>query len=217
MFNIFNYLVDAFAILFIFKALDVEPWKAFIPVYNYYKVFYEYSGRVYKKKWHNIYLISLGLYIVFVLLFQAYTFSYMVSDIDSSMQRLIINTSVLIIIFAVIGIIFNLLIFYPVVHNQMTKILFYIMNIIYLISAIAIVVVLNTYTILDFEKSNYYTEYILGIIGLLNRFIGIYIAYSFNKKVVDNNITIQGRLNIDKNSITYETIFEIEKRNKKLI
>lgn len=218
-FDIIDYLVSSLAILFIFKALDVEPWKAFIPIYNYYRVFYEYSGRVYKKKWYNIYLIFLVVSIVFVLLFQAYTFSYTVSNIDNSLQKLIINTSVLLIVSLIIDLIINVLLFYPILYKKTNKILF--------ITNIAITIFINVLSIIficiytlefiDVNNDMLYAKFVVKALSILNNFILVYIAYSFNKKVVDNNITIQDRLNIDKNSITYETIFEIEKRNKKLI
>lgn len=68
MFNILDYFALCLPIYFVLKVFNEEGWKAFIAYYNYYTVFSNYYNRVYKIKWHIIYLVTSISFVVIKLI-----------------------------------------------------------------------------------------------------------------------------------------------------
>ena len=60
-FSIIGYITTAIFSKIMFDILGVRPGLAFIPFYNTYRIYKEYKGRVWKRNWGVVYLLTFTL------------------------------------------------------------------------------------------------------------------------------------------------------------
>ena len=89
----YGYLPNAIFISIIFGIWGIDKIYAYIPVYNFYRLFKEYQGRVWKKNWGIYYILYVVLsVIIIIVLSQLYILE---EDIQMAIQ-LILGTLILI-------------------------------------------------------------------------------------------------------------------------
>lgn len=158
----YGYLPNAIFISIIFGIWGIDKIYAYIPVYNFYRLFKEYQGRVWKKNWGIYYILYVVLSIIIIIvLSQLYILE---EDIQMAIQ-LILGT--LILIFRIIILVIQYL---PVLNSKVLK----------------GVLLLNIILLLVLDLTEILSELYILIIGLVFAVVYIIQAYIISYKV-DND------------------------------
>lgn len=158
----YGYLLNAIFISIIFGIWGIDKIYAYIPVYNFYRLFKEYQGRVWKKNWGIYYILYVVLsVIIIIVLSQLYILE---EDIQMAIQ-LILGT--LILIFRIIILVIQYL---PVLNSKVLK----------------GVLLLNIILLLVLDLTGILSELYILIIGLVFALVYIIQAYIISYKV-DND------------------------------
>ena len=126
-----GYIVSVIFSKIMFDILDVKPILAFIPFYNTYRIYKEYKGRVWKRNWGVMYIITFiipaGIITGVVLNLMSYkvnnevVFNFMLLFIIS-----IIIVFICFLIIKVFGVIMLFIMYLPIFDTKVRKVVLYI-------------------------------------------------------------------------------------------
>ena len=126
-----EYIVSVIFSKIMFDILDVKPILAFIPFYNTYRIYKEYKGRVWKRNWGVMYIITFiipaGIITGVVLNLMSYkvnnevVFNFMLLFIIS-----IIIVFICFLIIKVFGVIMLFIMYLPIFDTKVRKVVLYI-------------------------------------------------------------------------------------------
>ena len=133
-----GYIVSVIFSKIMFDILDVKPILAFIPFYNTYRIYKEYKGRVWKRNWGVMYIITFiipaGIITGVVLNLTSYkvnnevVFNFMLLFLVS-----IIIVFICFLIIKVFGVIMLFIMYLPIFDTKVRKVVLYIQAVLILL------------------------------------------------------------------------------------
>ena len=118
------YLVDSLQLMFIYKALDLNPLFAFIPFYARYRIYKEYKNRVFEKNWGVLYLITLILTLANII----FLLTISISSLENLSSFQFGGSIFMLFVTNIVLVILNVLFYWPLLSKNYYKIIFLFYN-----------------------------------------------------------------------------------------
>lgn len=215
MFNILDYFALCIPIYFVLKSFKEEAWKAFIPYYNYYTVFNNYYNRVYKIKWHIIYIVASISFVIIKL----------VIDLNSNIVLYLAKNSYLEIYTnakMIQELLFFVLVIYlflkPIIYNKKLLNIFYILLVVNVLSSLYYIYNFNISNNLEYDVNNsiLYSSIIIYLVKFITVIFTVFLTYNFSNRLKSGEIELFEKLD----TLIYDKEYinrELDSRNKILI
>ena len=200
-------LVYLFEVIFtglLFDILGVKKVYALIPFYNIYRLYEEYTGRVWLKNWGKIFFIAfitLSIVVLVLTILSGGVFVYLI------MAIIVFFTPLLILIRFIVNSLFLVTHYLPILENKFFKALL-VVNLLFplIINLVANSIYIN-------EEYTYSSIYSLINVGFM--FIYLVSAVNIRKKVKNGQYVLYEKLDYEK--LSYDEIrAELKSRGRML-
>ena len=200
-------LVYLFEVIFtdiLFDILGVKKGYALIPFYNIYRLYEEYTGRVWLKNWGKIFFIAfitLSIVVLVLTILSGGVFVYLI------MAIIVFFTPLLILIRFIVNSLFLVTHYLPILENKFFKALL-VVNLLFplIINLVANSIYIN-------EEYTYSSIYSLINVGFM--FIYLVSAVNIRKKVKNGQYVLYEKLDYEK--LSYDEIrAELKSRGRML-
>ena len=201
---LYKYIFEVIFTGLLFDILGVKKVYALIPFYNIYRLYEEYTGRVWLKNWGKIFFIAfitLSIVVLVLTILSGGVFVYLI------MAIIVFFTPLLILIRFIVNSLFLVTHYLPILENKFFKALL-VVNLLFplIINLVANSIYIN-------EEYTYLSIYSLINVG----FMFIYLVSAFNiwKKVKSGQYALYEKLDYEK--LTYDEIrAELKSRGRML-
>ena len=203
--SLLGYLFEVIFTATLFDILGVKKGYALIPFYNIYRLYEEYTGRVWLKNWGKIFFIAfitLSIVVLVLTILSGGVFVYLI------MAIIVFFTPLLILIRFIVNSLFLVTHYLPILENKFFKALL-VVNLLFplIINLVANSIYIN-------EEYTYSSIYSLINVG----FMFIYLVFAVNiwKKVKNGQYVLYEKLDYEK--LSYDEIrTELKSRGRMLV
>ena len=198
------YLFEVIFTAILFDILGVKKGYALIPFYNIYRLYEEYTGRVWLKNWGKIFFIAfitLSIVVLVLTILSGGVFVYLI------MATIVCFTPLLILIRFIVNSLFLVTHYLPILENKFFKALL-VVNLLFplIINLVANSIYIN-------EEYTYSSIYSLINVGFM--FIYLVSAVNIRKKVKNGQYVLYEKLDYEK--LSYDEIrAELKSRGRML-
>ena len=198
------YLFEVIFTAILFDILGVKKGYALIPFYNIYRLYEEYTGRVWLKNWGKIFFIAfitLSIVVLVLTILSGGVFVYLI------MATIVFFTPLLILIRFIVNSLFLVTHYLPILENKFFKALL-VVNLLFplIINLVANSIYIN-------EEYTYSSIYSLINVGFM--FIYLVSAVNIRKKVKNGQYVLYEKLDYEK--LSYDEIrAELKSRGRML-
>ena len=198
------YLFEVIFTAILFDILGVKKVYALIPFYNIYRLYEEYTGRVWLKNWGKIFFIAfitLSIVVLVLTILSGGVFVYLI------MAIIVLFTPLLILIRFIVNSLFLVTHYLPILENKFFKALL-VVNLLFplIINLVANSIYIN-------EEYTYSSIYSLINVGFM--FIYLVSAVNIRKKVKNGQYVLYEKLDYEK--LSYDEIrAELKSRGRML-
>ena len=202
--SLLGYLFEVIFTATLFDILGVKKGYALIPFYNIYRLYEEYTGRVWLKNWGKIFFIAfitLSIVVLVLTILSGGVFVYLI------MAIIVFFTPLLILIRFIVNSLFLVTHYLPILENKFFKALL-VVNLLFplIINLVANSIYIN-------EEYTYSSIYSLINVGFM--FIYLVSAVNIRKKVRNGQYVLYEKLDYEK--LSYDEIrAELKSRGRML-
>ncbi len=202
--SLLGYLFEVIFTAILFDILGVKKGYALIPFYNIYRLYEEYTGRVWLKNWGKIFFIAfitLSIVVLVLTILSGGVFVYLI------MAIIVFFTPLLILIRFIVNSLFLVTHYLPILENKFFKALL-VVNLLFplIINLVANSIYIN-------EEYTYSSIYSLINVGFM--FIYLVSAVNIRKKVKNGQYVLYEKLDYEK--LSYDEIrAELKSRGRML-
>ena len=203
--SLLGYLFEVIFTAILFDILGVKKGYALIPFYNIYRLYEEYTGRVWLKNWGKIFFIAfitLSIVVLVLTILSGGVFVYLI------MAIIVFFTPLLILIRFIVNSLFLVTHYLPILENKFFKALL----VVNLLFPLIINLVANSIYI----NGGYTYSSIYSLINVGFMFIYLVSAFNIWKKVKSGQYALYEKLDYEK--LTYDEIrAELKSRGRMLV
>ena len=202
---LYKYIFEVIFTGLLFDILGVKKVYALIPFYNIYRLYEEYTGRVWLKNWGKIFFIAfitLSIVVLVLTILSGGVFVYLI------MAIIVFFTPLLILIRFIVNSLFLVTHYLPILENKFFKALL----VVNLLFPLIINLVANSIYI----NGGYTYSSIYSLINVGFMFIYLVSAFNIWKKVKSGQYALYEKLDYEK--LTYDEIrAELKSRGRMLV